>query len=104
MRNDRAAASLVAAGLVLTACTGPIGGASFGMCRTSVDMLAALRPGMSYRQVAQVVGCDATTNNRTVDGSQTTVAMWSGPGSSSFSATLVTFRDDRMISFAVNGQ
>ena len=56
-------------------------------------------------QVAQVIGCDGSIDkNTTVDGQQITVARWSGPGSSSFSATLVTFRNDRMIAFGVNGQ
>jgi hypothetical protein len=33
-----------------------------------------------------------------------TTATWSGPGNSSFGATLVVFRNDRMISFGLNGQ
>jgi hypothetical protein len=97
------AAALAGAGLVLAGC---VGGASQGsVCRTTEDTLANLRDGMTYQQVAQVIGCSGTIDrNSTVDGNQVMVARWSGPGQSAFSATLVTFRNDRMIAFGVNGQ
>ena len=90
----------------MLALTGCIGGANQGsVCRTSEDMLAGLHDGMTYRQVVQTIGCEGTIDrNTTVDGSQVMVARWSGPGQSSFSATLVTFKNDRMIAFGVNGQ
>lgn len=85
---------------------GCVGAASPGSaCATSVDSLAGLREGMSYQQVAQAIGCSGTIDRSgTVDGSQVTVARWSGPGASPFSATLVNFRNDRLVAVAVNGQ
>jgi hypothetical protein len=75
------------------------------VCRTNEGTLANLRDGMTYQQVVQAIGCEGTIDrNAPVDGSQVVVARWSGPGQSTFSATLVTFRNDRMIAFAVNGQ
>ena len=44
---------------------------------------------------------DATIDN---SGGGLTVARWSGPGQSTFSATIVSFRNDRMVAFGVNGQ
>ena len=91
---------LVAAALVLSAC---VGGASTGSaCRATEDTLANLRDGMTYRDVVRVIGCEGTIGQG--GGNQTTVARWSGPGSSTFAATIVTFRNDRMIAFGVNGQ
>ena len=97
---------LHAAAAALLALAGCVGDASQGsVCRTNEDTLANLRDGMTYRQVVQLIGCEGTVDrNATVDGSPVTVARWSGPGQSGFSATLVTFRNDRMIAFGVNGQ
>jgi len=97
---------LHAAAIALLALAGCVGGASQGsVCRTNEDTLAGLRDGMTYPQVVQVIGCAGTIDrNTTGDGGQIMVARWSGPGQSAFSATLVTFRNDRMIAFGVNGQ
>ncbi len=93
----------MATGLGLAACVGD--SSSGSLCRTTEDTFASLRDGMTYRQVVQVIGCAGTIDsNKAVGGSQIMVARWSGPGQSAFSATLVTFKDDRMISFGVNGQ
>jgi hypothetical protein len=91
------------ASLALAGC---VGGANQGsVCRTNEDTLAVLHDGMTYRQVVQTIGCEGTIDrNAAVDGGQVMVARWSGPGQSMFSATLVTFRNDRMIAFGVNGQ
>jgi hypothetical protein len=90
---------LMIAALVLSGC---VGGASMGSpCRTTEDTLANLRDGMTYRDVVQVIGCEGTIDR---SGGQTTVARWSGPGQSAFAATIITFRNDRMVAFGVNGQ
>jgi hypothetical protein len=90
---------IVGSALALSGC---VGNASLGSpCRTTEDTLASLRDGMTYRDVAQAIGCQGTIDRR--DG-QTMVARWSGPGQSAFAATIVTFRNDRMIAFGVNGQ
>jgi hypothetical protein len=101
--KKRAAAVLAATSLGLAAC---VGDASQGSaCRTTEDTLARLRDGMNYQQVTQAIGCAGTIDsNTTANGGQIMVARWSGPGASAFSATLVTFRNDRMIAFGVNGQ
>ena len=92
--------AIVGSLLLLPGLAGCVGAASPGSaCATSVDSLANLREGMSYRQVAQTIGCDGT-----VEGSPVTQARWSGPGAPPFAATLVSFRNDRMVAFAVNGQ
>jgi hypothetical protein len=95
-----------AAAVAMLALAGCVGSASQGsVCRTNEDTLSNLRDGMTYRQVVQVIGCEGTIDrNTTVEGGQVMVARWSGPGQSAFSATLVTFRNDRMIAFGVNGQ
>ena len=93
---------LTIAALALSAC---VGGANMGSaCRTTEDTLASLRDGMTYRDVVGVIGCEGTIDRSTNSGGQITVARWSGPGQSTFAATLVTFRNDRMIAFGVNGQ
>jgi hypothetical protein len=85
--------------LVLSGC---VGGANMGSpCRTTEDTLANLRDGMTYRDVVQVIGCEGTISSNS---GGVTVAQWSGPGQSTFSATLVSFRNDRMVAFGVNGQ
>jgi len=99
---DRDGLRLHAAALALLALAGCVGGANQGsVCRTNEDTLANLRDGMTYRQVVQVIGCEGTVE-RSATGDM--VARWSGPGQSGFSATLVSFRNDRMIAFGVNGQ
>ena len=74
-------------------------------CRTTEDTLANLRDGMTSAEDDKLIGCHGTIDRSTVAGaSQLTVARWSGPGQSTFGATIITFRNDRMIAFAVNGQ
>ena len=92
--------------LIALLLSGCVGGASIGStCRTSEDTLANLRDGMTYGDVAKLIGCQGTIDRSSnAGGSQTTVARWSGPGQSPFSATIITFRNDRMTAFAVNGQ
>jgi hypothetical protein len=91
----------LALALVLSGC---VGGASMGSpCRTTEDTLANLRDGMTYRDVVQVIGCDGTIDSSSGTGGLT-VARWSGPGPSAFAATIITFRNDRMVAFGVNGQ
>ena len=90
---------MIIAALVLSGC---VGAASQGSpCRTTEDTLANLRDGMTYRDVVQVIGCEGTIDR---SGGPTTVARWSGPGQSAFSATIVSFRNDRMVAFGVNAQ
>lgn len=97
----RVMATLLAAGL-LAAC---VGDASTGSsCRVTEDTLANLRDGMTYRDVVRVIGCQGTIDRSGNAGGGRTVARWSGPGQSAFASTIVTFRDDRMIAFGVNGQ
>ena len=87
----------------LAGCVGDAGPGS--TCRATEDTLASLRDGMSYKDVVRLLGCQGTIDrNSNGAGGQVMVARWSGPGQSAFSATLVTFRDDRMIAFGVNGQ
>jgi hypothetical protein len=92
---------IVASFLLLSGC---VGGANLGStCRTTEDTLASLRDGMTYADVVKLIGCQGTIDNGSNAGGQT-VARWAGPGQSTFSATIITFRNDRMIAFAVNGQ
>ena len=102
LRNPQRGGILVAA-LLLSGC---VGGASIGStCRTTKDTLANLRDGMTYSDVVKLISCQGTIDrSNNAGGSPTTVARWSGPGQSPFSATIITFRNDRMIAFAVNGQ
>jgi hypothetical protein len=87
--------------LVLSGC---VGGASMGSpCRTTENTLANLRDGMSYRDVVQVIGCEGTIDSNSSSG-DLTVRRWSGPGQSAFAATIISFRNDRMVAFGVNGQ
>jgi hypothetical protein len=72
-------------------------------CRTTENTLANLRDGMSYREVVQVIGCEGTIDSNRSSGGLT-VARWSGPGQSAFAATIISFRNDRMVAFGVNGQ
>jgi hypothetical protein len=92
---------VLALALVLSGC---VGNASMGSpCRTTEDTLASLRDGMTYRDVVQVIGCEGTIDSGSSTGGLT-VRRWSGPGQSAFSATIVSFRGDRMVAFGVNGQ
>ena len=102
-RYPREGGILIAVCLLLSGC---VGGASIGStCRTTEDTLANLRDGMTYPDVVKLIGCAGTIDRSSKDsGVQTTVARWSGPGQSPFSATIITFRNDRMTAFAVNGQ
>lgn len=103
MRPALLLAVAIAVAVLLGGC---VGAASPGSpCRATEDTLARLRDGMTYRQVAQVLGCAGTIDrSTTVDGVPVVVARWIGPGASPFSATLATFRNDRLAAFAVNGQ
>lgn len=95
--------AMLAAALLLSGC---VGSASIGSaCRTTEDTLASLRDGMGYDDVVRLIGCPGTIDrNSTVDGTQVMVARWAGPGQSAFAATVVSFRNGRMVAFAVNGQ
>jgi hypothetical protein len=94
---------VISAALLLSAC---VGDASVGStCRATEDTLASLRDGMTYRDVVKLIGCEGTIDkNSNTGGSQIMVARWNGPGQSAFGSTSVTFRNDRMIAFGVNGQ
>jgi hypothetical protein len=102
-RTPRRGGVLIAIALLLSGC---VGGANVGSaCRTTEDTLANLRDGMTYSDVVRLIGCQGTVDRRTdAGGNPVTVARWSGPGQSTFGATIITFRNDRMVAFAVNGQ
>jgi hypothetical protein len=92
---------LMAAAFLLSGC---VGAASPGSaCRTTENTLASLRDGMTYRDVVQTIGCEGTIDSSSSTGGLI-VRRWSGPGQSAYSATIVTFRNDRMVAFGVNGQ
>lgn len=96
--NRYISASLCAAPLLVSACAG---GSS---CFATQQKLSALRPGMTYQEVVQVMGCEGTISQTMAAGGESAVYVkWNGPGRAAYSFTLIGFRNGRMEYYSTSG-
>lgn len=68
-------------------------------CGASEQKLMALRPGMTYAETTQVMGCPGAAVTQSPASADFATYEWDGPKDPFFTRTRMLFQDGRLLSF-----